>query len=69
MSLKRSRLTAILASLAVSSQALAAPVLRHRMGLNFAAQAEGVDADHVVGRLLEEIPSDKELYEKEEASA
>ena len=39
------------------------------MGLNFAAQAEGVDADHVVGRLLEEIPSDKELYEKEEASA
>lgn len=50
-------------------QALAAPVLRHRMGLNFAAQAEGVDADHVVGRLLEEIPSDKELYEKEEASA
>ena len=50
-------------------QALAAPVLRHRMGLNFAAQAEGVDADHVVGRLLEEIPSDKELYEKEGASA
>ena len=50
-------------------QALAGPVLRHRMGLNFAAQAEGVDADHVIGRLLEEIPSDKELYEKEAASA
>jgi MoxR-like ATPase len=50
-------------------QALAGPVMRHRMGLNFAAQAEGVDADHVIGRLLEEIPSDKELYEKTAASA
>ena len=50
-------------------QALALPVLRHRMGLNFAAQSEGVDSDHVIGRLLEEIPSDKALYEKEAASA
>lgn len=43
-------------------QALALPVMRHRMGLNFAAQSEGVDTDHVVGRLLEEIPSDESLY-------
>ena len=50
-------------------QALALPVLRHRMGLNFAAQSEGVDSDHVIGRLLEEIPSDKALYEKEATSA
>ena len=49
-------------------QALALPVMRHRMGLNFAAQSEGVDSDHVVGRLLEEIPSDKALYEKEVAT-
>ncbi len=44
-------------------QALAHPVMRHRMGLNFAAQSEGVDTDHVVDRLLEEIPSDESLYE------
>ena len=50
-------------------QALALPVMRHRMGLNFAAQSEGVDSDHVIGRLLEEIPSDKALYESEAATA
>lgn len=43
-------------------QALAVPVLRHRMGLNFAAQSEGVDAEHVANRLLREIPSDESLY-------
>ena len=50
-------------------QALALPVMRHRMGLNFAAQSEGVDSDHAIGRLLEEIPSDKALYESEAATA
>jgi MoxR-like ATPase len=50
-------------------QALALPVMRHRMGLNFAAQSEGVDSDHVIGRLLEEIPSDKALYESQAATA
>ncbi len=44
-------------------QALALPVMRHRMGLNFAAQSEGVDTDHVVKRLLEETPSDESLYQ------
>ncbi len=33
--------------------ALAPPVLRHRMALNFAARAEGVTIDHVVGRLAQ----------------
>ena len=50
-------------------QALAHPVMRHRMGLNFAAQSEGVDTDHVVTRLLEEVPSDEALYANRETSA
>ncbi len=32
--------------------ALAGPVLRHRMALNFAARADGVTIDHVVDRLV-----------------
>jgi MoxR-like ATPase len=33
--------------------ALAGPVLRHRMALNFAARAEGVTIDDIIGRLCE----------------
>jgi MoxR-like ATPase len=44
-------------------QALALPVMRHRMGLNFAAQSEGVDTDEVVRRLLETVPADERLYD------
>ena len=44
-------------------RALAAPVMRHRLGLNFAAQTEGVNTDHVVARLLDTIPSGGELYD------
>ena len=44
-------------------QALALPVMRHRMGLNFAAQSEGVDTDGVIKQLLEKIPSDASLYD------
>jgi MoxR-like ATPase len=36
-------------------RAIAAPVLRHRLLLNFQAEADGIDADHVVGRLLEAV--------------
>jgi MoxR-like ATPase len=36
--------------------ALAAPVLRHRIVPTFAAQAEGIDADAIVARLLAELP-------------
>jgi len=36
-------------------RAIAAPVLRHRLLLNFQAEADGIDADHVVTRLLEHV--------------
>ncbi|MEZ5284573.1 MAG: MoxR family ATPase [Vicinamibacterales bacterium] len=35
--------------------AVAPPVLRHRVLVNFEAEAEGVDAEAVVGRLLEAV--------------
>jgi MoxR-like ATPase len=35
---------------------VAAPVLRHRLLLNFQAEAEGLTADEVVGRLLDAVP-------------
>lgn len=38
-------------------QALAAPVLRHRIVPNFAAESEGVTADKVVERLIAETPA------------
>ena len=34
-------------------QALAKPVLRHRLVVNFAAESEGVTADDIVDRLLD----------------
>ena len=37
-------------------KALAVPVLRHRILPNFKAEAEGVDADQVVEKLLETVP-------------
>ncbi len=37
-------------------RAVALPVLRHRLVLNFQAEADGVDADRIVGRLLEAVP-------------
>ena len=38
-------------------QALAAPVLRHRIVTNFAAESEGITADRVIAKLLETTPS------------
>jgi MoxR-like ATPase len=38
-------------------QALAKPVLRHRLVMNFAAESEGVTADDVVDRLLSITPT------------
>ena len=32
------------------------PVMRHRIALNFAAVSEGMDADAVISRLIEELP-------------
>ncbi|MEO2017466.1 MAG: MoxR family ATPase [Fuerstiella sp.] len=40
-------------------QALAAPVLRHRITPNFTAESEGITSDKVVERLIQETP-DKE---------
>ena len=38
-------------------RAVALPVLRHRILLNFQAEADGIDADQIVGRLLEAVPA------------
>jgi MoxR-like ATPase len=37
--------------------AVALPVLRHRLAVNFAARSEGLDADAIVRRILKEIPA------------
>ena len=38
-------------------RAVAAPVLRHRLLVNFQAEADGIDAETVVTRLLDAIPA------------
>ena len=38
-------------------RAVALPVLRHRVLLNFQAEADGIEPDHVVSQLLEAVPS------------
>jgi len=43
-------------------QAVAKPVLRHRIIPNFAAQSEGLTADKIVDKLMETVPSDEKLY-------
>jgi MoxR-like ATPase len=40
-------------------EALAAPVLRHRIVPTFSAQAEGLDTDAIIARLLKELPRRK----------
>ncbi len=40
-------------------RALAAPVLRHRLVLNFHARADGVDSDEIVRRLLKAVPQEE----------
>jgi MoxR-like ATPase len=44
-------------------QALAQPVMRHRMGLNFAAQSEGIDTNNIINRLIKDTSAGKELYD------
>jgi MoxR-like ATPase len=36
-------------------QAVALPVLRHRILVNFQAEADAIDADAIVGRLLADV--------------
>jgi MoxR-like ATPase len=44
-------------SVAISDvQKIAVPVLRHRISTNFQAQAEGMNSETVIARLLKEIP-------------
>jgi MoxR-like ATPase len=38
-------------------RAVAPPVLRHRVLVNFQAEADGIDAEAVVGRLLDAMPA------------
>ncbi|HSG70871.1 MAG TPA: MoxR family ATPase [Planctomycetaceae bacterium] len=38
-------------------KALAKPVLRHRIVVNFSAESEGIDSDRVIERLIKETPS------------
>jgi MoxR-like ATPase len=40
-------------------RAIAAPVLRHRVLLNFQAESEKVDTDQVIARLIEAVPEPK----------
>jgi MoxR-like ATPase len=37
-------------------QSVAAPALRHRLILNFEAEAEGVTTDHIIARILQDVP-------------
>ncbi len=37
-------------------QSMAPDILRHRLILNYEAEAEGVDADHFIGQLLARVP-------------
>src|SRR5262245_28694087 len=50
-------------------QAVAKPILRHRIIPNFAARSEGLSPDDIVSRLLEAIPSDERLYDSRQRSA
>jgi len=38
-------------------RALAKPVLRHRLVVNFAAESDGITSDHIIDRLLEVTPT------------
>ena len=50
-------------------QAVAHPVLRHRIITNFSADAEGIDSDKVIDRLLEVIPARQSSIAANPASA
>jgi MoxR-like ATPase len=41
-------------------RALAKPVLRHRLVVNFAAESDGVTSDKIVDELLETTPTHEE---------
>ncbi len=41
-------------------QALAHPVLRHRIVVNFAAESDGISSDDIIGQLLEATPTQED---------
>ena len=43
-------------------KAVCLPILRHRVIPSFAARSEGMTPDTLIQKLLEEIPSDENLY-------
>jgi MoxR-like ATPase len=45
-------------------QAVAKPILRHRLILNFAAQSEGLTTDSIVDKLLAAVPADERFYDE-----
>ncbi|MDB6122788.1 MAG: MoxR-like ATPase [Pedosphaera sp.] len=42
-------------------QAVATATLRHRLILNFEAEAEGITTDHIIAQILSEVPKDSAL--------
>jgi len=42
-------------------EAVAAPSLRHRLILNFEAEAEGITTDHIIAQILRDVPRDAEM--------
>jgi MoxR-like ATPase len=41
--------------------AVALAIMRHRIAINFTAQSEGITADDVVRKILEEVPQTEPL--------
>ena len=41
-------------------QAVAAATLRHRLILNFEAEAEGITTDHIIAQILKDVPKNAE---------
>lgn len=39
-------------------EAVAAPALRHRLIVNFEAEAEGITTDHIIAQVLKDVPRD-----------
>jgi len=42
-------------------EAVAPPALRHRLILNFEAEAEGVTSDHIITQVLKDVPKDAQM--------
>jgi MoxR-like ATPase len=45
-------------------QAVIHPALRHRLILNFEAEAEGITTDHIIEQILKDVPRDAAVAER-----